>query len=396
MTPTIQPPLPARLRDIGQKATSLLADSVRARVDSGGDVISLATARPDFDTPVPVKTALINAVAVPHTYMTYTESRGLIELRQAIATKLASVNGSHYDPEQEILITAGTHEALYVALQALVEPGDEVILIDPSWAAYHGMVRLAGAEPVLVPLANDRLDVDAMRAAVTGRTRAILVNNPNNPTGTVFTVAELTALGSIAAEHGLTVLVDEIYEEFVYDGRRHVSLASLPGMRERTVLINGFSKAYAMTGWRVGYAAAPAWLIERMLIIHQHLISAPCSFAQKGAVAAYEMAREHVTAMVSSYTARRDRLWPALERLPGISAKLPEGACFFFLRYDADVTPEDFSREIAHRTGLLLTPGTAFGQTGRRHLRLSFAALPESLIPEVITRLETALEALVT
>lgn len=386
--------LPDRLYEVRLKATSLLADSVDAMRAGGLDPISLATARPNFDTPAVIKEALVQAISEQHLYMTYTESRGLLELRKSVSDKLLRKNHLAYEAETQILITAGTHEALYTGLQALVQPDDEVLLIDPSWTAYQGMVRLAGATPVMVPLREGRLDPAKLDSLITNNTRVMVLNNPNNPTGTVFTLDELKKIAALAIKHNLFMLVDEIYEEFIFDGREHVCLASLPGMQERTLLINGFSKAYAMTGWRVGYAAGPEWLIDRMLIIHQHLISAPTSFAQKGAVAAYTYAGNTVREMVNQYRIRRDRLQPLLNGLPRVSASLPEGACFYFLRIDSHLSSLELSRYLAEEVALLITPGSAFGPTGENHLRFSFAGLSLELIPEVIQRLHKALEGL--
>lgn len=388
-------PLPTRLRSVKPKATNTAAEGIPSLEFGEREILSLATARPDLDTPAVVKAAVIAAIQEPHKYMTYAPSRGLPELRASVAHKLSTRNGADYDPDSELLITAGTHEALYVSLQAVVEPGDEVLVLDPSWVAYSGMIGLAGGVPVMVGLRDNRLDIDDVRRAITPRTRAFVFNNPNNPTGTVFTREELAEVASVLAERGILAIVDEIYEEFVYDGRRHVSLAALPGAREHVLLINGYSKAYAMTGWRVGYAAGPSWLIDRMLVIHQHLISSPCSFAQKGASVAYSEAADHVRAMVETYDRRRMLLNEALARVPKIRYSLPEGACFFFLRIDSRLDSATLARTIASREGLVLTPGGAFGPTGEHHLRFSFAALPEPRVGEAVNRLAAALEAIV-
>jgi aspartate aminotransferase len=383
------------LRSVQPKATNTAAEGIPSFERGEREVLSLATARPDLDTPAVVKAAVIAAIQIPHTYMTYTASRGLPELRESVALKLGARNGVAYDPESEVLITAGTHEALYVGLQAVVEPGDEVLVLDPSWVAYNGMIGLAGGVARMVTLRDNRLDIDALKRAITPRTRAFVFNNPNNPTGTVFTREELAAVVDLLAAHDILAIVDEIYEEFVYDGRQHVSLASLPGARERVLLINGYSKAYAMTGWRVGYAAGPSWLIDRMLIIHQHLISSPCAFAQKGASVAYSEAAEHVRAMVATYDRRRLLLNEALAAVPKVSYSLPEGACFYFLRVDSGLDSAMLAKTIASREGLVLTPGGAFGPSGERHLRFSFAALPEARVGEAVGRLAAALEAIV-
>lgn len=383
------------MRTVKPKATNAAAEGNESLKSAERSILNLATARPDLDTPAVVKAAVIDAIKISHKYMTYSASRGLPELRASVVNKLRTRNGVDYDGDTELLITAGTHEALYVSLQAVIEPGDEVLVLDPSWVAYSGMISLAGGVPRMIGLRNNRLDITDVRRAIGPRTRAFVFNNPNNPTGTVFTREELAALASVLEEHGVLAIVDEIYEEFVYDGNSHVSLAALPGARENVLLINGYSKAYAMTGWRVGYAAGPRWLIDRMLVIHQHLISSPCSFAQKGASVAYSEAMDHVRSMVETYARRRALLNQALAAVPRVSYSLPEGACFYFLRVDTRLDSETLARMIAHREGLVLTPGVAFGPSGEHHLRFSFAALPEAQVYEATRRLSAALEAIV-
>jgi aspartate aminotransferase len=384
----------SRLDRVTPKATNALAERLPELRARGLAPINLATARPDFDTPAPIKEAAKRALDERLTYILYTESRGLRELREAIAGKLLRDDALEIDPATQVLVTAGTHEALTVSLLATLDAGDEVVLFDPSWVAYQGMVRLAGGVPLFVPLPGARLDPERLRAAITPRTRAILFNNPNNPTGTVFTPNELTAIADVAREHDLLVVVDEIYEYFLYDGHTHVSIATLPGMAERTITINGLSKAYAMTGWRIGYAAGPAALVDAMLIVHQHVISAPCSFAQKGAVTAFGAAREAYEPMVAAYRRRRDALASGFARFPSLHAPLPEGACFFFLRPEGDLSSSQLSERFLELGGLMLTPGSAFGPSGEGHLRLSFAGLPEEQVPEVLSRMEGVLTAL--
>lgn len=384
-----------RLDQVFGKATTRLADGVAAAGRTDLVPINLATARPNFDTPAAIKRAAHEAIDVPLTYMLYSEARGLRELREAVAAKLASENALHIDPASQLLITAGTHEALTVAMQAAIDPGDEVVLFDPSWVAYQGMVRLAGGQPVFCTLSEDgRLDLGALAQVITPRTKALLFTNPNNPTGTVFTPEELGGIRDLAVTHDLLVVVDEIYEYFLFDGRRHLSIASLPGMQDRTLTVNGVSKAFAMTGWRVGYAAGPTWWIDAMLLVHQHVISAPCSFAQKGAVAAFGSARTAVAPMIETYTRRRDLLAAGFASLPDLDAPLPEGACFFFLGFPGELSSEELSSLCWERTGLLLTPGSAFGPSSEGRLRLSFSSLPDELLPEVLVRLETFLRSL--
>ncbi len=383
-----------RLKGVEYSATIGLSDAIKKMRLEGRDVISLAAARPDFDTPSSIKEAAISALRQPHEYIVYTESRGLLELRQAVAEKLSQENGLELDPEREILITVGAREGLFLAMQALVNPGDDVLVIDPSWLTYQALVRMAGGNPVFVPLyAEDgyHLDPEVLRSRVTDRTRAVILNTPNNPTGAVSTPAELEAIRDLAVERDLVVVTDEIYEYFVYDGHRHVSPASLPGMAERTLTTNACSKAWAMTGWRIGFIAGPASLIDKLLLMHQHLVSAPCSFAQKGAVTAYTSARDTVRAMVDSYRRRRDQIAARLADCPGVDFSVPEGACFFFLSFPGlGLSSEELSEKFLELGGLALTPGSAFGSQGQGHLRLSFATIGEDQVDEVMDRFSAA------
>ena len=377
-----------RLRHVPFKATNQMTERLDALRARGLDPINLSTARPNFDTPRRIKDAAKAALDVSVTYILYSDSRGLMELREAISRKLAEENSLNVEPGDQVIVTAGTHEALSAVLLATVGPGDEVVLLDPSWVAYKGMVGLTGAAATYASLKTGRLDADALRAAVSPATKAIVFNNPNNPTGTVFSREELDAIASVAQESDLLVIVDEIYEYFLYDGNEHVSIGSLPGMAERTVTINGLSKAYAMTGWRVGYAAGPAAVMASVLAVHQHLISSPTNFAQKGAVAAFEDAHEDYKPMVRAYTARRDSLAAGLKSMSWLRAPLPQGACFFFLHVPGGLPSAELSEIFLEKGGLMLPPGAAFGPTGEEHLRLSFAGLPEERVPEVLERME--------
>ncbi len=377
-----------RLQHVPFKATNQMTERFEALKRRGLDPINLSTARPNFDTPLKIKEAAKEALFVPLTYILYSDSRGLLELREAIAAKLSAENGIERDAAEEIIVTAGTHEALSATLLACTDPGDEVILLDPSWVAYRGMVALAGATPVHFSLVDGNLDAAALRRAVTNRTKAILLNNPNNPTGKVFRRPELEAIAAVAREFELLVIVDEIYEYFLYDGNEHVSIGSLPEMAERTVTINGLSKAYAMTGWRVGYMAGPAPVMANALAVHQHLISSPTHFAQKGAVTAFGAARDDYKPMLAAYRRRREALARGLSRLPWVEAPLPEGACFFFIRVASGASSAELSELFLEKGGLMLPPGAAFGPSGEGHLRLSFAGLAEERIPEVLERME--------
>lgn len=388
--------LSLRLDHIANKATTQLADSVRNLRARGIDVINLATARPNVDTHESIKTAAIAAIEEPFTYMTYTETRGLYELREAIAKKLHEENQLSIDPDFELIITAGVHEALQAGLLALVNPGDEVLMLDPSWVAYEGMIRVAGGIPVYVSSDHDgRLTPESLQDAITPKTKLLLITNPNNPTGTVYSRGELQAIAAVSEDHNLHIIVDEIYEYFVYDSNVHTTLASLPGMKERVLTVNGLSKAYAMTGWRIGYAAGPEWWIEGVHRIHQHLISSPCAFAQKGSITAIANGNKITGPLIDLYLDRRNYFATELRNIPGISFQDPEGACFFFLNIDApNSSQSNLAQLCLELTGLMLTPGEAFGPSNTSRLRLSFASVPDKRREEVVERLSTFVKAL--
>ncbi|MBX6340962.1 MAG: pyridoxal phosphate-dependent aminotransferase, partial [Thermomicrobiaceae bacterium] len=280
--------------------TVAVSDRVRALRQQGLDVIDLGGGDPDFPTPEHVCAAAADAMLGGDTH--YVASAGLPELRRAIARKLQDENGIAADPAA-VIVTPGGKSALFSAVLALTGPGDDILMFDPGWVSYEPMATIAGAGTVHVPLdprANYRVTREAIEEHLTPRTRLMIVNTPNNPTGRVLTREELDAIAAVAAERDLVVISDEIYEKIVYDGRQHVSLASLPGMAERTLTVNGFSKAYAMTGWRLGYIAGPKPLIDQIMKIHSHSITCATSFAQRGAVAALEGPQEFIARMVEA------------------------------------------------------------------------------------------------
>ncbi len=387
-----------RMRGVQHSATIELSDQIKTMRKDGREIISLAAARPDFDTPRVVKEAAVDALRLGAQYTEYTESRGLPELREVVADKLSRENDLQVDPDRELLITVGAREAIFCALQVLVDQGDEVLVFDPSWLSYRWAIRLSGGLPVGVPLrqeADFHPDPEEMLSLASDDVRVLVLNSPNNPTGAVFTPAEMQQIARIARERDWVIITDEIYEDFLYGDHQHVSPAALQGMKDRTVTCNSCSKGWAMTGWRVGYAAGPADIIDRMLAVHQHLVSSPCAFAQKGAVAAFTHAREAVFDMVDSYRRRRQLLLEGLGGYPRVEFVPPEGACFFFLRFPgAQINSEQLSRHFLQQCGLAMTPGAAFGEYGEGYLRLSFAGVDEGMIPEVLDRLKRGTEQL--
>ncbi|MFD4639762.1 pyridoxal phosphate-dependent aminotransferase [Lentzea sp. NPDC058436] len=379
-----------RLAAVERSATVAMLETVQHLRAAGASLVDLSRGEPDFTTPPAITDAAIRALRSGRTH--YSPSRGLPELRAAVAEKLARDNEVLADPADGVIITPSAKHALYAALTALLDPGDEVVIPSPGWVSYAAMVSLAGATPVPLPLdpsSGFRITREALAAAVTPDTRVLLVNSPNNPTGRVLDEAELDAVVSVASAHDLVVVSDEIYEHLRYDDRPHLSPASrLP---ENTLTVNGFSKGYAMTGWRLGYLAGPADLISAALKVHEHSVSCAATFAQIAGEAALTGGAEAVAAMRTAYARRRDLLVDGLNALPGISCAAPEGSFYAF----PDITgtgldSAGFAAWLLNEAGVVTTPGSAFGPGGEGHVRLSFAASEEELT-EALTRMGKAL-----
>jgi aspartate aminotransferase len=384
--------LSTRLRSIQPSATVALSEKAAALAREGKKVIALAAGEPDFDPPAAVLRETRKALASGYTH--YTSSLGIPELRAAIAHKLAVDNGLKYDPASEILVTPGAKQGLVYACLAYLNDGDEVLSPEPAWVSYPEITALAGARYVPVPTRpeeNFRVTRDLLESKVTSRSRMIFINSPCNPTGHVLSREELTAIADCAREHDLLVLSDEIYEKLVYDKHVHHSIAGFPGMWERTLTLNGFSKIYAMTGYRLGYVAAPAPLIRELNKLQQHSATCPTAFAQKGAAVPPESVAAAVKRMVKRFAARRKLVAEGFSGIPGLMARPPEGT--FYMWLDCRGLTND-SRSLSHRlleeALVALTPGVAFGQSGEGFLRLSFAA-DEATLTEAITRVKKAL-----
>lgn len=363
-----------RLREIEESATVAISDLSRRLRAAGVDVIDLSGGDPDFPTPQHIVAAARDAMDEGFTH--YVSSRGIPDLLDAIAHKLKTENGLPLDaPGESILVTPSAKFALAATLLALVNPGDEVIVPTPAWVSYDAMIRLAGGIPVHVPLAPDgfRLDAADMRRALTARTRLILVNSPNNPTGRVLAEPELRAIADVARDANLLVISDEIYERIVFDGAVHRSLGTLPGMFERTVTINGFSKTYAMTGWRLGYLAGPPRIVREVLKVHQHVVTCASSFAMRAGVAALRGPRQSADEMVAAYRERRALAVPLLNAMPGIRCPWPEGTFYLFpgFRFRRPLSSTEFASLLLERAHVAVTPGSAFGKAGEGHIRIS-------------------------
>lgn len=379
----------AGIRQVFDQAERLAASGVR--------VIHFEIGRPDFDTPAHIKQAA--AEALSRGFVHYTANAGLLQLREAIAATLARYKGVRYDPATEILVTAGGQEAMYLTLQAFLEPGDEVLVPDPGFGPFYSCVRLAGGVPVGVPLvAEDNFapDLEAARHLLTSRTRAIIVNSPHNPTGGVLTSAQVEAICRFAHDHGLVVLSDEAYDHLVYEGLNFITPAALPEMRERTVIWGSLSKTYAMTGWRIGYLAAPPALVAAAVKIQQNVMLSLCSFAQAGAVAALTGPQDCVAAMVAEFDRRRRVMLDGIARSPGLTCPaVPKGAFYVFARHNVPgMTSGQVSNYLLDRAGVAVVPGTAFGSRGEGYLRFSYATSYEGCC-EGMARVAKAMSELI-
>jgi aspartate aminotransferase len=380
-----------RVRDLPASPTIAVATEALRLRRQGVDVVDFGPGEPDFDTPSHVRRAAAEALEAGMTH--YAPSRGFPQLLQAIAGKLQRENKVLYDPASEIVVTPGAKQALVEAVMTASSSGDEVIVFDPGWPSYDAIIRLAGATPVHVQLREDfSFDRDALRLALTPRTCAMIVGAPGNPTGKVLSAGDLALLADLCIEHDLLLISDEIYERITYDGIVCVSPASLPGMLERTVTINGFSKAYAMTGWRLGYAAAPSVFIRQMLKVHEHTVTSATAFAQLGAVAALDGPQQPIADMVAEFATRRAMIVSGLNALPGVECRPPDGAFYAFPNIEGTGLTGTELALLLLQSGVALTPGIGFGERWDTHVRISYAT-SEERIRTGLDRMERALTA---
>lgn len=380
-------------------AITAKAKSMRAQ---GIDVISFGAGEPDFDTPQHIKDASI--AALQEGFTKYTPVGGIDELKDAICEKLKRENSVQYQREN-ILVSCGGKHSFYNMAQAFIDEGDEVIIPAPYWVSYPPMVELAGGKPVIVSTSEEegfKLRLDALEKAITPKTKALVINSPSNPTGSAYTRKELEDLAEVALRHKIVIISDEIYEKIVYDGFEHVSIASLGDETKAiTIILNGVSKTYSMTGWRIGYTAGPKELIGAMQRIQSQSTSNPTSFAQKGAVDALQGSQAEVSAMVEEYQRRRDLICDALTAIDGITCYKPQGAFYVFPNVGAYLGKEHKGERITDTSQLTsylldearvaVVPGVEFGAEG--FLRLSYPIAPE-VITEGIARIKEALTQL--
>ncbi len=382
-----------KMRDsyVSRRAAGLKPSGIRKFFDIAAtmkDVISLGIGEPDFDTPKAVVEAGIRSLQQGHTH--YTSNAGILELRKALSANLERLYGVGYDPATEIVISVGGSEALYLAANAILDAGDEVIIPTPCFVSYQAEVYMAGGVPVEIPCRmEDNFDVDpqAIEAAITPRTKAILLGFPNNPTGAVATRERLLEIARIAEKYDLVVISDEIYDRLVYGGHQHVCFPTLPGMRERTILLGGFSKDYAMTGWRIGYACGPASIIGALVRIHQYTIMSAPTTAQEAAIEAIRDRDESVMMMVEEYDRRRKLVVAELNRM-GLPTFEPKGAFYCFPKVSVTgLDDETFATRLLNEEYVAMVPGNSFGVGGEGFCRVSYATA-YTKIEEALRRIE--------
>ena len=368
-----------RVSEIAPSATLDITAKAKKMAKDGIDVVNFGAGEPDFDTPEHIKLEAIKAIKEGFTK--YTPSSGMPELKEAIAKKLNSDNGLDYAPSQ-IVVSNGAKHSLYNVFQALCDEGDEVIIPSPYCLSYPEMVRMAGAKPVFVETRQDnnfKLTEKALTAGITKKTKALILNSPSNPTGAVYGADELKFIKAIAVKYNFIVISDEIYEKLVYDGKRHVSIASLgKDICERAVTVNGVSKSYSMTGWRIGYAAGPSWLMDAISNLQSHATSNPASISQRAALAAIIGDQACVENMRQEFEKRRDAMAGRISKIKGLSCPKPEGAFYLFCDISKFKMPSGaFAARLLDEAKVAVVPGAPFGADS--HIRLSFATGLENI-----------------
>jgi aspartate/methionine/tyrosine aminotransferase len=358
-----------RMKSIPFTPIRKIFEEAARREAAGETIIHLELGRPDFDTPAHIKAAAIKALEEGKVH--YSSNYGLPELRAAIADKFKRDNNLDYDPGTEIIVTVGATEAIFMTMMALLDPGDEALIPMPAFPAYTRCVYMAGAVPVPVPTkeANDFTpSVQDFRSQITSRTRLLVVNTPNNPTGAVYSARALEQIAALAVEKDLIVLADEIYEKNIYDGHRHYSMAAYPGMKERTITVNGFSKSHSMTGWRLGYIGSSAELVAALIRIKQYATVCATTFSQWGAVAALNGPQDCVAEMVAEFDRRRCMVLDRLETMPAISFTRPQGAFYIFINTtQVKKPPQQIAAELLEKVKIAVVPW------GDEHIRISYA-----------------------
>jgi len=357
------------------------------------NVIHLEQGEPDFTTPEHILEAAVKAVKKGFTH--YTDVNGTLELREAIAEKFRRENGIDADPETEITVTSGSQEAMFIAAFGFLNRGDEALILDPYYPACFEDTLLAEAVPITIPLNEEkdyRIEAEALERKITKRTKMIWMCNPSNPTGHVFSRQDLEVIAEAAQRHNLIVFADEIYEKIVYNGVRHISIGSLPGMEDRTITVNGFSKAYAMTGWRIGYIVAGQRLSATLRKLHYYAVLCPNAISQQAALAALTGPQDCVHEMVKEYSRRRESVLHELEKIKLLSYTIPKGAFYVFPNFSSyEKSDEQMASHLLKEARVVTAPGSGFGKAGEGYLRISYSVSYEQ-IKEGMKRIRKYLE----
>jgi aspartate/methionine/tyrosine aminotransferase len=379
-----------RVATLTPSATVSLPDKARELRAQGADVIDLSEGQPYFDTPAPIKESAKKALDSGMVF--YIESAGLPELRSEIKTKLERDNGINV-PVSQIIVTVGAKQAIFTAILCTIDPGDEVLIPDPYWATHASCVRIAGGVPVSVRMNDEEdfsINAKKIEEKLTSKTKMIVLNSPNNPTGMVMSKDDVEGIADVCSKHSILALSDEIYEKIVYDGTRHYSIGSFPGMEDLAITVNGFSKTYSMTGWRLGYVAASKEIISRMLIVQQHSVTHPAAFVEKAGVTALKECDKYVGQMIREYQRARDYFVPELDKLKIFSCTKPKGAFYAFPKIkDKSITSTELAEHLLEKAQIMLVPGSAFGKYGEGYMRFVYAVKMDEL-KQTIERIKKA------
>ena len=380
-----------RVAKLAPSATVSLPDKARELKKKGIDVIDLSEGQPHFDTPKPIKESAKEALDAGMVF--YVESAGLPELRSEIKAKLERENTIDV-PISQIMVTVGAKQAIFTAMLCTIDPGDEVLIPDPYWGSHASMVEIAGGKPISVPMRYEkgfRIDTDKMKEMVTPKTKMIVLSSPHNPTGMVISKEEIESVVDICTRNEILAMADEIYEKMVYDGARHYSIGSFPGMEDLAITVNGFSKPYSMTGWRLGYVAASKDVMSRMLIVQQHSVTHPSAFVQKAGITALRDCNKDVEEMVKYYREARDYIVPELNKSNIFRCDIPKGAFYAFPKIaNPSMTSAGMCDLLLEKAKVLAVPGSGFGRYGEGYVRFVYAQAMDTLrkTVESIKRLE--------
>jgi aspartate/methionine/tyrosine aminotransferase len=369
-----------RVAKLAPSATVSLPDKARELKKKGIDVIDLSEGQPHFDTPKPIKESAKEALDAGMVF--YVESAGLPELRSEIKAKLERENTIDV-PISQIMVTVGAKQAIFTAMLCTIDPGDEVLIPDPYWGSHASMVEIAGGKPISVPMRYEkgfRIDTDKMKEMVTPKTKMIVLSSPHNPTGMVISKEEIESIVDICTRNEILAMADEIYEKMVYDGARHYSIGSFPGMEDLAITVNGFSKPYSMTGWRLGYVAASKDVMSRMLIVQQHSVTHPTAFVQKAGITALRDCNKDVEEMVKYYREARDYIVPELNKSNIFRCDIPKGAFYAFPRIaNPSMTSAGMCDLLLEKAKVLAVPGSGFGRYGEGYVRFVYAQTMDTL-----------------